>query len=212
LFGDNPSHFDLIYIGALSLSCVFCWKDKDTLGALVILLGLWGLSRLLYILPDSLYTLPFVYIFCCVTSLCCLTQTTAKITLIITIYSSGAEVLWWWIDYVDKPQVHYFVGLLAITVLARELLLKRVFILSEYFGFISGKIALDWQIKNVLLVGYLLVLLMVLEYFVRHLGGFKDVTFVYYSFSFIGTIISGITLALIYMHYFYNQSKKHLTA
>jgi hypothetical protein len=52
----------------------------------------------------------------------------------------------------------------------------------------------------------------VIEYFIRHLMGFDEITIVYYGFSFIATILSGITLILFYSHYFYNQSKKHLQA
>lgn len=211
-FGDNPENFDLIYIGALGLSCVFCWADKDTLGALVILLGLWCLSQVIYILPGNIYSLVLVYVFCLVLSVAFIDQVTAKITLIVTLYSIGAEVFWWNIDYINKPQIHYLIGLLALTGLARELLFKRVIILSEYFGIHSGKVALDWQIRGILSLYYGLMITVVFEYFVRHLMGFKQLTVFYYSFSLIATILSGVTLALIYTHYFHNQSKKHLQA
>lgn len=128
------------------------------------------------------------------------------------LFSIGSEFFWWKTDYASKPQIYYYVGLLAVIESARELLFKRVFILSKYFGFLSGKIALDWQIRGVLLTYYILVILMLLEYFVRHLTAYVNATTVYYHYSLIATIISGVTLTLIYLHYFYNQAKKHLTA
>lgn len=212
MFGDNPSHFDLIYIGALSLSCVFCWKDKDTLGALVILLGLWCVPQIIYILPENKYSLFLIYTFALGISLYYIKQPTAKITFIITLFSIGSELFWWQIDYANKPQIYYYAGLLAVIESARELLFKRVFILSKYFDFQSGKIALDWQIRVILLAYYILVILMLLEYFFRHLTSHVNATTVYYHYSLIATIISGITLTLIYLHYFYNQAKKHLSA
>jgi hypothetical protein len=211
-FGDNPEHFDLIYIGALSLSCVFCWKDKDTLGALVILLGLWCLPQIIYIIPENKYSLFLIYTFALGVSLYCIKQPTAKVTFMVTLFSISSEIVWWQMNYADKPQIYYYVGLLAVIESARELLLKRVFILSKYFGFLSGKIALDWQIRGILLAYNILVVLMLIEYFVRHLSAYINVTTVYYSFSLIAAIISGITLTLIYLHYFFNQAKKHLTA
>ena len=84
--------------------------------------------------------------------------------------------------------------------------------MSQYFGYQTGKIALDWQLRSVLLAGYGLILLMLNEYFIRHLAGLQDVTFVYYNFTLAANLLSGITLTTIYMHYFYNQSRKHLPA
>jgi len=212
LYGDNPEHFDLIYIGALGLSCVFCLADKDALGALVILLGLWIVSQVIYMLPENMYSLALVYFFCLILPITFRDNITAKITLLITLFCIAAEVYWWHTNYANKPQIHYFLGLLVLTDLARVLLLKRVFIVYEYFGWISGKTALDWQIRGILLVGYLMLTLMLLEYFIRHLAGLSQVTIVYYNFTIIANILSGITLVIIYMHYFYNQSKKHLQA
>jgi hypothetical protein len=211
-FGDNPEHFDLIYIGALGLSCVFCWADKDTLGALIILLGLWCLSEAIYLLPEHVYSLILTYALCLILSAIFIDQITAKITLVITLYSIGAEFFWWYTDYTNKPLIHYLIGLLALTGLARELLLKRVILLSEYFAIHSGKVALDWQIRTILSLYYVLMLLVVLEYFIRHLMNFPNLTFIYYKFSLVASILSGLTLILIYSHYFYNQSKKHIQA
>jgi hypothetical protein len=102
--------------------------------------------------------------------------------------------------------------MMAITVLSRELLFNRVFIAHRYFGYSSGKIALDWQLKGVLLADCVLLISMLLEYLLRHLFGLSQATFVYYNFTWMATTLSGITLTIVYMHYFYNQSKKHLLA
>lgn len=212
LFGDNPEHFDLIYIGALGLSCIFCLADKDALGALVILLGLWIVSQVIYMLPGKLFSLVFVYSLCLILPIIFRNSITTKITLLVTFFCIGSEIYWWQIDYANKPQIHYLIGLLALTGLARELLFKRVIILSEYFGIHSGKVALDWQIKGILLIEYMLLLAVIVEYFLRHIAGFTDLTFVYYKFGTIATLLSALTLAMIYMHYFYNQSQKHLQA
>lgn len=211
-FGSTPEYFDLIYIGALGLSCVFCWKDKDTLGAIVILLGLWCLSEAIYLLPEHLYSLVLTYVLCLILSTLFIDQITAKVTLTITLYSIAAEIFWWYTDYTNKPQIHYLIGLLALTGFARELLLKRVILLSKYFAFHSGKVALDWQLRSVLFIGYVLLLAVIGEYFIRHLTEYTDLTFIYYNFGLIATILSAVTLMLIYMHYFNNQSQKHLLA
>lgn len=212
MYGDNPEYFNLIYIAALLLSCIFCWSDKDTLGALLILLGLWFVTLLLYELPESTTFMVLVYAFCIAISIYRFEQVSTKITLAIILCSIGAEIFWWQISYVNKPHIYYFIGLLTLMDIAMELLFKRVLLMSQYFGHQSGKIALDWQLKGVILAGYVMIVLMLLEYFIRHLAGLKDITFIYYNYTLVANLLSGITLTTIYMHYFYNQSKKHLPA
>ena len=212
LFGDTPEHFDLIYIGALVLSCIFCWTDKDTLGALVILLGLWCLSRTLYMLAHSDYILVSTYLSCVLLSFFYLKTKTAKVTLLVTLSCIGIELFWFFTEYGRKPTIHYLIALLTLTSISRELLLQRVFLLNKYFGYISGKIALDWQLKNILFIECTILLAMLIEYFIRHLAGFSNITYVYETFTLVANVLSGVTLIVIYMHYFHNQSRKHLPA
>lgn len=211
-FGYTSERIDLISIGALIISCALCWADKDTLGALIIVLGFWIISRIIYFLPVDGYYLVFIYVMFIGICAYCINQVTAKITLVIIFYSMGAELYWYHINYANKPHIYYVVGLLALNELMRELLLNRVFILYRCFNYISGKIALDWQLRTIALVYYLLVLASTIEYFIRHLAGYSYITFVYDSFSPIASILSGACLTIIYMHYFYNQSKKHISA
>jgi hypothetical protein len=153
-----------------------------------------------------------VYAFCIAISIYRIKQTSTRITLAIIIFSIGAEFFWWNTSYANKPHIFYFIGLLTLTDIARELLYKRVFLMSQYFGYQSGKIALDWQLRGIILAGYVMIALMLLEYFIRHLVGLKNITVIYYNYTLVANLLSGITLTTIYMHYFYNQSKKHLPA
>lgn len=212
LFGDNPEHFDLIYIGALGLSCVFCWADKGILASITTLLGFWCLSRGLYMLPDNLYILTLIYILCIFGATYYISNINAKVTFLIVIFSIGIEIFWIYAEYADKPRISYFVGLLVLTGLTREFLFKKVLLLHKYFNYISGKVALDWHIRWVYLIYYLIVLAMIVEYFLRHLGDMNQLTIIYYSFSPLANILATLTLIIIYMHYFYDQSKKYLKA
>lgn len=209
-YGGDAAHFDYIYIAALCVSSIFCWKDKDTLGALLILLGYWCLSKPLFMTPDSPIYWLVIYSSCIGISLYYIHHITAKILLIIVAFTICAEAYWWNFAYEHKPRMIYWVGLLALTVWLRQLLYNRIFIMHQYFGYTSGKLALDSHIGNILYVYYALVVLMILEYFARHLGGLHDLLFIYNLFTPVSTLISAVTLALIFMHYFYNHSQKHL--
>jgi hypothetical protein len=212
LYGGDANHFDKIYIAALGLSCIFCWSDKDTLGALLILLGYWLGSEVLDRVPDQLHYLIAVYGLSIAICILYFQHITAKITLIIVLYTVAAEYLWWRQDYGSKPEIHYYVGLLMLTVWTRQLLFNRIFIADKYFNYTSGKTGLDTHAGAILYLSFVLILLMTGEYLVRHVGGMNNVTTIYYLYSFVSQMISGMILAAIYMHYFNNQSKKYLSA
>lgn len=210
LYGGNEQHFDRIYIVALCLSCLFCWSDKDTLGALLILLALWLLAKPMLYGPDALLFWIVIYGASLAISIYYFYHIAAKITLLLTLFTVGAETYWWLIDYEPKPKMHYWLGLLASTLWARQLLFNRIIIADYYFNYTSGKTALDTLLGNILYVYFYLVVFVILEYFLRHLAALSDLTLVYDHFSPIATAMSALTLVIIYMHYFYNQSQKHI--
>lgn len=211
-YGNNEQYVDLIYIVALCVSCLFCWADKDTLSALLILLAYWGLTKLLYAAPDTLTYWAVIYGVCIALSFYYIHHLTAKLVLIVTLYSIGAEWFWWHSNYANKPEMHYWAGLLALILWTRQLLFNRVIIADNYFGYVSGKIALDEHVRHILYLYFGLVTLMILEYFARHLGAQSNMTMVYEQFTLVANTLSAITLAVIYMHYFHNQSQKYFTA
>jgi hypothetical protein len=212
LYGGNAKYFDYIYIAALSFSCLFCWKDKDTLGALFILLGYWCWSKPLFMAPDILFYQLVVYGCCVGLAVYYFHHVTAKIFLILVLFAIGAEIYWESITYAHKPRMIYWFGLLALTIWAKQLLFNRIFIAHKYFNYTSGKTGLDTHLGSILYLSFGLIFLMAMEYLVRHIGGLTEVTTVHYLFTPVSTFISGITLAIIYMHYFNNQSKKYLPA
>jgi hypothetical protein len=212
VYGNKAAYFDYIYIAALSLSCFFCIKDKDTLAALIVLLGYWCLAKFLIHIPDTPSLNALVYVSCFWIAIYYFHVKTAKILLVITCFSIGAEYYWWISEYEHKPKMIYWTSLLAVTVWLRQLLFNRVIIMHNYFGYTSGKMGLDHQLGTILLAYYVLVLLMVAEYFARHLTGSNELLFIYNLFTPVATLISATTLAVVYMHYFNNESKKYLAA
>jgi hypothetical protein len=212
LYGGNDRYLDYICIAALSLSCIFCWKDKDTLGTLLILLGFWCLAKPLFMFPDSLLYQLMGYGICLGLAVYYFHHVTAKILLIFVFFTIGAEIYWESVIYVNKPRMIYLVGLLGLTIWARQLLFNRIFIAHKYFNYISGKTGLDTHIGSILYLSFGLHLLMTVEYLVRHVGGCTEITTVYYLYTPAANLISVLALAIIYMHYFNNRSKKYLSA
>lgn len=211
-YGYKAEYFDYIYIAALCLSCIFCWSDKDTLGALFILLGFWLGSEVLIRVPDEWPYWIAVYGTGLVICIYYFQHVAAKIALMIVCYSVAAEMFWWFQQYDKKPEVHYYVGLLVLTVWTRQLLFDRIFIADKYFNYTSGKTGLDTHARGILYIDFVVILSMILEYFARHLSGINDASTIYYLYSPLSQVISGMTLAAIYMHFFNNQSKKYLSA
>jgi hypothetical protein len=194
------------------MSCFFCIKDKDTLGALLILLGYWCFSKPLFFAPDTPLYWFIIYSISIGISIYYFKFKTAKLLFVIVVFAVFIEIYWLVTEYESRPRMIYWVGLLALTVWLRQLLFNRIFIMDEYFDYTSGKMLLDKHIGAILLSYYVLVVLMIIEYFARHLTDHSGLLFVYNLFTPISTLMSAATLAVTYMHYFYNQSQKYLIA
>lgn len=160
--------------------------------------------------PDTLLFWVLIYGGCLGISAYYFRYLTAKVVFIITLYSIAAEAFWAFNNYPFKPEIHYYIGLLSITVWLLQLLFNRVFIAYQYLGYVSGKTALDTHVSWILHVYFWLVLAVVLEYFLRHLAGYREIVTIYYLYPPASNVIAAITLMVIYMHYFYYQSKKHI--
>jgi hypothetical protein len=212
VYGGEAEYFDYIYIGALCVSCIFCWKDKDSFGALVVLLCYWCLSKPLYAAPDTPLYWFLTYGGSLVIAVYYFHHLTAKVLLAYIVFAASVETYWWYTEYAGKPRLIYYIGLIALTVWLRQLLYNRIFIMSEYFGYSSGKITLDVYIGGIFYSYYVLVVLMITEYFVRHLTTIKSILIIYNLYTPASAFLSTLTLGVVYMHYFYNQSQKHLSA
>jgi hypothetical protein len=210
-FFADPIYANSIFIGFFIIICVCFWSDKNILSTTVILLGFWCISSLLFNLPYVIYTLIATYIISLSITFYCWGQFTAKINLVLIICSISAEFFWWYTGY-PAPRIYSIVGVLSFIVLTRQLLFNRVFILCKYFDYRSGKVALDWQARKILWLDYVLNALFLIEYFIRHIAGTKDVMIMYNSEPYLTTFLSGALLAAIYVHYFYNRSQKSFIA
>lgn len=191
------------------MSCYFCRKDIDTLGTLLIVLSYWLGSEALLVAPNNGYYLFPIYMTCFGLSLYFFKYATAKILFVYTSVTASAELYWWHIDYSSKPQIIYFVSLMALTLVIQRLLYNRALIMHDYFNHMAGKLALDGHVRRILNSYFALFALMTFEYLLRHIAGLKSALLIYNIFTPASTLISAFTLTVIYMHYFYNQTRKH---
>jgi hypothetical protein len=207
-----PEYFDVAYIGLLMLSCIFCWSNKDVLSGLIILLMYWLMTLFIYYTGDGLYTMLIVYSGCILISLKTLNQLLGKAFFILTIYGIAAEILWWKIGYENKPMMYYPFSLLGLTVITREALLNKVFLLSKFFNHHSAEVDIDYQIGKVLYLASILCYLNIMEFYLRHLAEMPNATNLYYQFTNLANISSFSIIVIVYMNYFNNESKKHMKA
>lgn len=210
-YGNNPEYFDYIYIGALVFSGLFCWHEKDSFGAVIVLLGYNCLSKLVFKAPDEAFFWVVAYIISLGIAAYYIDLLASKILLAIVMFTIGAELYWYMVEYSAKPMMSYWIALLSLTLWLKQILNNRIFLMDELFGYTGGKLALDGHIGSVLNAYYLLIVLMIVEFYIRHLAGLKNALVVYNYFTPVTTFLSAVILAAVYMHYFYNQSQKHLS-
>lgn len=212
IYGNESVFFDRLYLGALLASCYFCYRDKDALGAIIIVVLFWLASELLFILPN---TLPFkiaVYGFSLTVALVYRQLLIGLLLAIMTVFGLIAEVYWQMTDYPHTPEMLYYFGLLSTCVVAKRLLYYRIPISSQYFNYTSGKIALDFRINGIFDLYYILCILNIIEYYLRHVSEHRDIMLMYTVWQPANVLLSLLTLSFIYHFYFKYQAKKHFTA
>jgi hypothetical protein len=210
LFGDTPVYFDRIYTLSLLVLSLFCINDKDILGCIFILLLFWLSSEAIFYF-SSWIAKPFIYVIALCLCYSFFRHFAAKLLSLYVLTSLASEYYWLVTSY-DCPDIYYYIGMISITTAVICILPKRLGIMAQWFNHLSGRNALDYQIITILNAYLVLEYLNLTEYFVRHLLGLKEVTFVYQWFPLISGLISVATLSVIFIFYFHNKAKTYLLA
>ena len=210
-FGDNPVYFDRIYTISLLVLSFFCINDKDSLSCIGILLLYWLGSEALF---DSQGWFAKVMVYALSVWICCsfLRRTLAKVSLFFVLFTLCTEVYWYVIDYQLNARLYYYVGMIAMTNLAIQVLSMRLQLMAEWFKHLSGRNALDYRVAAILKAYLILHYLNLSEYFLRHLFGQKDMLLIYTWFPVLSALLSAATMAVIFMVFFHYKAKSYLMA
>lgn len=125
--------------------------------------------------------------------------------MVFYLMAIASELYWYYTDY-SAPYILWPCFTLLEAVLLARFFKMRVFWIIEFNPKLEVKpIALDSQLIMIFYAFICLYSLYTLEYYVRHLLGFTEITYIYYAYPYIASCLSLYTLWQIIV-----QSVEHL--
>jgi hypothetical protein len=202
LFGiatfGNGLAFDRIYIILLIFTGIVCRKDINVVSVIIILVlrMMWDLLAWNLLIDENLVKVT-LYLTALYVSYYLRYDWLAKIVATVVIVASASELYWYSINY-SAPEIYWYIWIMISNLLIRYLVFCRVSFVDKYFPNAGESVNLDWVIYKLYAVLTVLQAAMVFEYLSRHLIGFNDVLFVYYSYSYVVHIIGTIIIWAIF--------------
>ena len=160
----------MLYVLALIVLGLSFRDDKNFLSILIII-------TFNYIFPLTVYDLSLnanitikllIYSLSAYTFFKLRSDSLAKFSLALLSCMVIAELYWLSIDYDQAPPIVFCITVVAATILARSLLLKRATIFKFWSKEIK-KTPIDWGLYNLIGLAIPLVAIFVIEYFFRHI-------------------------------------------
>lgn len=97
---------------------------------------------------------------------------------LVVILCIAAELYWLATGY-QAPNIYWYVFIININVLTRHFLFQRCFIMSKYFPRHYRSLDLDYSLHKICWYYNIIHIAVILEYFVRHILGFSQMTVIY---------------------------------
>lgn len=211
-FGQ-PFIFDPIVLIAIIAIAFFFRRNTDLLticGAIIIERGI---EELMWrFLENSIWFKIPMYLILVITCWF-FSKGLSKVLLMLFFAFTIASELWWQIiDYKAPYILWQSYTLTAAVVLARYLKMRAFWLIEINHKWDVKPIYLDTQLIWVANAYILLYGFVVLEYFVRHIGGYKDVVVIYTLYPYIGSSLAIYALYMIIVQSVYHLKGLELDA
>jgi len=201
----NALVFDRLFLGVIIFTAILCRRDVNVLSVTAIIFLQHIVEELAWLyLPSGYLIKAIVYIagFCLVYYFWY--DWTSKILLLCVVLGASTEIYWFVIEY-DPPQTFWYVCIIMICISIRHLVFLRVNVVESFISKKAKSINLDWvlyKINGVVIITQTIVLF---EYYLRHILGFQNALFAYYSLAY---VIHALSTIIIWATF--NESYKQL--
>lgn len=192
----NSTFFDLLaLIGFVSIALVFR-RNRD----LLTLSGIFILERaaeeLAWRTMDNsvLFKIPLYLLFLGLAG--SLADGKLRAFLIVVLSSSIVAEIYWHMTSYNAPYILWMNYMIAATLLVRHAIVRRSFWLIDLTGKSGSSLDLEVKLLGANSAFFFLYSLAIVEYFLRHLFGLKEILIIHYSFPYLS---QSITLFILYM-------------
>ncbi|WP_153886354.1 hypothetical protein [Aliiglaciecola lipolytica] len=187
----NPLLFDRLFICILVFTAIICRKNINVLGVVIILViqrlveeTAWSISELEYV--DLIKA---AFYFLSITVYWKIKYDNASRLLLCGLIISISAEFYLIFKHQEAPEIYWYVALLASYLFARHLFFMRVAYMSDIIPKQKVEsINLDWQLYKLNAFFALLQLLMIAEYVIRAVFGFKNILFVWSSYPYLAQL------------------------
>ena len=170
---DNARLFDWLYFAILAFVILVSRSNINIAGiVLIIIIAKFIDETGWQLLQDNLLTRLFVYLSLLATLLIIKEEEYRKPLAILFMLTAGSEVFWFVTGY-QGPEIYWYLFEINLLVLIRHYLFMRVFLTSNFFPGRGKSLELDVEVHDVMTAFMFLHAVVILEYLLRHLLGFK---------------------------------------
>lgn len=196
----KPLLFDRVYLILLLGAAAYSYHiDRNTFGIFVIL----SLERIfeesMFMLNSDEVTFKVLVIFLCAFA-CYKLRYDRMIWVAVGALASLllAEAYWFYIGY-PTPRIYWSIVILFQSLMVRHFIFFRPAIMEQRFP--SWReirwIHTDWQIYQLMFVFVVVESARLIEYYVRHIAGFKNIQIIYDSYAYIAQAIACFVIWII---------------
>jgi hypothetical protein len=198
----NGAAFDKIHIGMLIFTGIICRKDINVVSVVILLLLqlTWESLAWQYLINENIVKIT-LYISAFGMMYYFRHDWVVKILLPTLSLVIASEIYWYLTNY-SAPEIYWHIWIMASNLLVRYLIFIRVGIVDSYYQEKGLSVNLDWVIYKLSAFIIIIQATMILEYLLRHIVGFSNMLFVYYSYSYLVHGIATIAVWAIFSESF----------
>jgi len=196
----KPFIFDRIYLVLLICASVYSYHiDRNTFGIFVILALERIFEESMYMLNSDDIGFKLLVIFLCGFA-CYKLRYDRMIWIAVGALASLllAEIYWFYIDY-PTPRIYWSIVILFENLMVRHFIFFRPAIMEQRFPAWKDIrwIHTDWQIYQLMLVFVVVESARLIEYYVRHIAGFKHIQIIYDSYAYVAHVIACFVIWIV---------------
>lgn len=121
------------------------------------------------------------------------------------------EVYWFVIEY-DTPQNFWYVYVIIVCISIRHLIFRRVNVVESYISKKAKIISLDWVLYKINAVIIIAQALVLLEYYLRYILGFRSALYAYHSLAYVILALSTVLIWSTFSESYKQQLPRLLNA
>lgn len=201
----NAYIFDRLFIGILIFTAVICYRNINIVSVLLIILLQRCIEEMAWFgLENAITIKELLYLLAIAVTFYLRFDPIAKCVAAILALVISAEIYWYIVDY-PAPEIYWHVTLMISNLFSRYLIFSRLALVDKYFPLKASSTQLDWIIYRLMGTTVIIQSAALLEYLARHILGYSNVLFIYYSYPF---LMHAIGMFAIWATF--NESYKHL--